>query len=375
MHLVRKLSVPLLIFSLLGFITGCGPWGSTQPTVKIGLVAPFEGLYRPLGYEVLSAVKLAISERNQAGGVKGHMVELVALNDDQDPTVAVRRAREMAVDQDVVGVIGHFGEQTTLAVLSSYCEAGLALVVPASTATDVTESGCGQTFRLVADDGVLGAAAARYAVMQRGASRLAVIGGSVDLVDSFASRARQEGALVSQHLDDDRVELLAALESEGPDMIFFGGEALEGAELLLELRAAGLDIPLLGSNGLNSPYFVQVAGNAAVGTAYLSITPPLESERFSEGYVALAGGPPGPHAALAYDAARLLLDAVERSIAVEGRATREAVVVALSETEEYEGLTGRISFDERGQAREPRIYIYEIVDGKYPGQLQSCPDC
>jgi len=71
----------------------------------------------------------------------------------------------------------------------------------------------------------------------------------------------------------------------------------------------------------------------------------------------------------------LLLDAVERSIAVEGRATREAVVVALSETEEYEGLTGRISFDERGQAREPRIYIYEIVDGKYPGQLQSCPDC
>jgi len=372
---VRKLSVPLLIFSLLGFIPGCGPWGSTQPTVKIGLVAPFEGLYRPLGYEVLSAVKLAISERNQAGGVKGHMVELVALNDDQDPTVAVRRAREMAVDGDVVGVIGHFGEQTTLAVLPSYCEAGLALVVPASTATDVTESGCGQTFRLVADDGVLGAAAARYAVMQRGASRLAVIGGSVDLADSFAFRARQEGALVSQHLDNDRVELLAALESEGPDMIFFGGEALEGAELLLELRAAGLDIPLLGSNGLNSPYFVQVAGNAAVGTAYLSITPPLESERFSEGYVALAGGPPGPYAPLAYDAARLLLDAVERSIAVEGRATREAVVVALSETEEYEGLTGRISFDERGQAREPRIYIYEIVDGKYPGQLQSCPDC
>lgn len=375
MHLVRELSRTLPVFLLLVLLASCIPQGSTSPMVKIGLVAPFEGLYRPLGYEVLPAVKLAVRERNRAGGVGGHMVELVALNDDRDPEMAPQRARELSLDPDVVGVIGHLGEQTTLAALPTYHEAGLALVVPATTATGVTEQGYGQTFRLVADDRELGAAAARYAVLNQGARRVALIGAPSELVDAFVSTAQQAGAVVSQYSDDHMQSLLTSVARGGYDIIFFGGDALQGAELLTELRESGIDIPFMGANGLNSPHFVQLAGHAADGTTYVSVTPPVEDQDFIEGYLILSGGPPGPYAALAYDAAVLLLDAIERSTTEQGKPTREGVATALSQVEAYDGLTGRISFDGQGQALGRQVYVYEIVDGQYPGQLQECPSC
>ena len=351
-------------------MAGCGPWGGTRPMIKIGLVAPFEGLYRPLGYEVLSAVKLALKERNEAGGVNGHMVELVALNDGQEPTMAVQRAREMAVDPDIMGVIGHFDDETTLAALSTYHQTGLALVVPLATATEITLRGYSQTFRLGADNNLLGATAARYAVVERGARRLAVIRGRDDLVNSFIAAAREDEAVGVLDLEADEEGLLAALAKERPDMVFFGGGALEGGELLLQLQEAGLDIPLLGGNGLNSAYLVQVAQEAAGGTAYVTITPPLEDRGFIEGYAALSGGPPGPYAALAYDATHLLLNAVQEAITVQGKGTRQGVIAALSESEGYNGVTSLISFDDQGQALNPQVYIYEIVDGRYPGELR-----
>ncbi len=338
--------------------------------IKIGLVAPFEGLYRTLGYQVLPAVKLALAERNEAGGVNGHMVELVALDDGQDPTVAAQRAREMAVDPGVLGVIGHFDDETTLAALSTYYRNGLALVVPSATATEITHRGYSQTFRLGADNDLLGVTAARYAVVDRGASHLAVIRGQEDLVDSFVAAVREEGAAVVLDLRAHEDGFLIALAKKRPDMVFFGGAALEGGELLLQLQEAGLEIPLLGGNGLNSPRLVQIAREAAAGTTYVTITPPLEDQSFIEGYTALSGVSPDPTAALAYDATCLLLNALQKAIAVEGKPTRHGVIAALSQSEAYDGLTARISFDEQGQALNPHVYVYEIVDARYPGELR-----
>ena len=77
------------------------------PTVKIGLIAPFEGLYRATGYEVLFAVKLALQERNEGQGLQGYHVELVALNDFNDQEEGAKQARALVADPDIVGVIGH----------------------------------------------------------------------------------------------------------------------------------------------------------------------------------------------------------------------------------------------------------------------------
>ena len=86
--------------------------GSTQPIVKLGLIAPFEELYRDDGYAALHAVKLAVGERNAAGGVAGRQVALVALNDNGRPDEAAMQAAKLGVDRDVLGVVGPLGEAT-----------------------------------------------------------------------------------------------------------------------------------------------------------------------------------------------------------------------------------------------------------------------
>ena len=92
---------------------GCS--GSTQPIVKLGLIAPFEELYRDDGYAVLHAVKLAISQRNAAGGVAGRQVALVALNDNGRPDEAAMQSAQLGVDRDVLGVVGPLAEMTAAA--------------------------------------------------------------------------------------------------------------------------------------------------------------------------------------------------------------------------------------------------------------------
>jgi branched-chain amino acid transport system substrate-binding protein len=369
---MMKLAIATLLFCVLGAVGGCVPTLYAQPTVKIGLVAPFEGLCRPLGYEALHAVMLAVGERNERGGVAGYLVELVALNDDQDPKSAAQRAREMAVDPDVVGVIGHFGEQTTVAAITVYEEEGLALVVPATTAADLTRDGSAGVFRLVADDCAIGKAAAQYAVGEMRARSIVATGGPEELLECFAAGLDGSGVTFRP---PEQTALVSDLHAEHPDLLFFGGDTVEGAQLLLDVREAGLETPVLGGNGLNGSQLVQVAGAAAEGLSYVAVTPPLMDEGFAEAYEAFSGQRPGPYAPLVYDAAALLLHALERNIASEGRPSRSGVIEALSETDGYQGVTGAICFDENGQAQARAVYVYQIVDRQYPGELRECPAC
>jgi ABC-type branched-subunit amino acid transport system substrate-binding protein len=119
----------LLACALL--LATCCPPGSVKTTVKLGLSAPFEGRYRDLGYEVLYAVRLAVRQRNEAGGVAdGYLVEMVALNDFNAAEEAVEQARKMAVDPDVLAVLGGWSPETAAAAGPVYEQLGLAFVAP-----------------------------------------------------------------------------------------------------------------------------------------------------------------------------------------------------------------------------------------------------
>lgn len=112
-------------------LAACSLPGSVRPTVKIGLSAPFEGLYRDLGYEALHAVRLAVRQRNEAGGVGGrYLVEFVALNDFNEAGEAVVQARKMAVDADVMGVLGGWSPVTAQASAAEYERLGMAFLSP-----------------------------------------------------------------------------------------------------------------------------------------------------------------------------------------------------------------------------------------------------
>jgi ABC-type branched-subunit amino acid transport system substrate-binding protein len=126
----------LLILAL----TGCTllPAG-TAPVVRIGLIAPFEGHHRKIGYDVIYAARLAIREWNGRGGIGGYRVELVAVDDGGNPEMALRAAQSMGTDQMVVGVIGHWLAETTGAARPAYTVDNLPLIPMDETAVSAGE--------------------------------------------------------------------------------------------------------------------------------------------------------------------------------------------------------------------------------------------
>ncbi len=121
---VSRIQAGLWCLLLWGLVS-CG---GTAPVVKIGLVAPFEGQRRALGYDVIYSARLAVREINLAGGVGGYRVELVALDDAGDPELAQQAAASLALDPMVVAVIGHWLPPTTAAAATIYAQAGLPLL-------------------------------------------------------------------------------------------------------------------------------------------------------------------------------------------------------------------------------------------------------
>ncbi len=118
-------NVVLLLAVLFGLTTGCQ---SVAPVVKIGLVAPFEGRYRDIGYDVLYSARLAVREINAAGGIGGTRVALVALDDGGNLEYAQATARSLLIDPNVVAVVGHWLPDTTQSVGALYDQNGLAFV-------------------------------------------------------------------------------------------------------------------------------------------------------------------------------------------------------------------------------------------------------
>jgi ABC-type branched-subunit amino acid transport system substrate-binding protein len=124
--LLPRFSALLLFFLLLTFLTGCA---SVAPVVKVGLVAPFEGRYREVGYDAIYSARLAIREVNEAGGIGGYRVALVALDDNSEPELARQAAASLVVDSGVVAVAGHWLSEPSEAAEAVYATADLPFVV------------------------------------------------------------------------------------------------------------------------------------------------------------------------------------------------------------------------------------------------------
>jgi branched-chain amino acid transport system substrate-binding protein len=345
--------------------------GSTQPLLKIGLVAPFEGRFRARGYAVLYAVKLAVRQWNEAGGAGGYRVELVALDDSGNPAVAVQQARKLAVDGDVLGVLGHFSEETTLAAAPEYAAQGLALVAPGVGAEAITAAGW--VVRLGPSNQRYGYEAARYAIEDLSAARLAVLRGQDELADVFVASVRQLGGAVvlDEAITDDG--WLSRLVEVSPDLVFLAGDAMEGAGVISLARRAGVEATFLGGPSLGDRPLIQVGGALTEGTVYLAAAPAGSDlsggEAFVAEYQVLAGHAPGPRATLAYEATHLLLDVIARAAGQSShRPSRSEVWQRLLDGQPYEGFLGRLVFDGDGEPVGGPIAVYRIEAVSYPGR-------
>jgi ABC-type branched-subunit amino acid transport system substrate-binding protein len=281
----------------------------TRPVIKIALVAPFEGRYRDVSYEVIYAVRLAAREANANGGIAGYSVELLALDDSGDPEMAVAQARKVAADPQVVGVVGHWLDSTTLAAASNYEAENIPLLATASS-SELSAS----AFRLWPTNDTL------------------------------------------------QSSLPNALHCPTPC------DSLENLDWLFSnLRPPTSDLQILGPPLWTQPQFASLMGEAAEGVYVVAPAPfPADSSdpTFGDRYRAISNRvEPRSYAVLAYDAARLLFAAIARDIRTNGQPTRTGVAVALAQTD-YSGLSGHFSFDANRDWSEAKGWIYQWRNGE-----------
>jgi branched-chain amino acid transport system substrate-binding protein len=375
-HATRNTRHVLRIACCVLLLAACQVPGAVRPTVKVGLVAPFEGRYRYVGYDVIYAVRLALREANAAGGVGGYSVELVAYDDAADPAMAVQQARKLAVDPDVVAAIGHFREETTAVALSAYAEAGMPLVAPgvldpALTRGDAQGPG---VYRLgpVAD-------ALAHALLDRldqlGHRQAALVTEGGPLGAALRRNAQPARLRLWPVVSPQSTDWLGQVRASGAQAVFCDAAPVAAGEVITALRGAGWQGTFLGGPQLAAADFVAVAGQAAEGAVFVTPWPFPADEAagadFAAAYQRVSNGlPPGPLTAPAYEATWVLLEALQRDIAAHGVPTREGIAAALPSTS-HEGLLGLIAFDADLSWSDAPLYSYRIGAAGLPAPING----
>ncbi len=363
-HASRVTYYVLRIAYCVFLLTACHVPGAVRPTVKIGLVAPFEGRYRYVGYDVIYAVRLALREANAAGGVGGYNVELAAYDDGGDPAMAVEQARKLAVDPQVVAAIGHFREQATAAALDAYAEAGIPLVAPAAFDPALTR-GEATVYRL----GPTGEALAEALWQRTGGDGVALLSDGGPLSALLVGRVSLAVSL------RDPGWLQATLDS-GAGMVICDADPVTAGEVLMALHEAGWGGNFLGGPELAAADFAAVAGESAENAWFVTPYPfPTDMPGTADFIVAYRSlgphvSPPGPLALPAYEATWVVLEALERDIAAHGAPSRAGIAAALA-TVERDGLLGHIAFDREHNWETAPLYWYRIGANGTPGLAGS----
>lgn len=339
----------------------------------LGLAGPFS---QPRGASMQHAAELAVKEINARGGIRGRQLTLRVMDDSARPEVAIRIARALADDPAVVAVIGHLTSGTSLAAGRVYGEARRPVVMISPSASSPDLSGVNPfVFRVCPTDLSHGAQLARFALQTLGARRIGVIYVDDDygrgLRLSFAAEFRRLGGEVRQ--EDPTLSTTASLEpylsrlrlGGGVDALMLATER-GGAELALrDMARIGVHWAVLGGDALTG---IEDAGPVAEGvrlsTAYLVDRPGVRNERFVEAYArAYPDQHPDHRGAGTYDIVQLLAT-VFTDVGTDRRAVRDRVARTGTRAPAFEGVTGTIAFDDRGDVPAKPVVIGAVRAGR-----------
>jgi branched-chain amino acid transport system substrate-binding protein len=378
---------------------GGGGGGGEGPTAKIVSDLPLQGANRAQTTTMVNAIKLAIQQRDgKAGDVA---IEYESLDDataqsgQWDPAKCAENAQETAQNEEVVGWIGPFNSGCAAVEIPILNEAGLAMISPANTYIGLTKPGgepdepdkyypTGErnyTRVIVADDkqGAAGAAL----MEEEGLESVYILDDKETygkgLADQFQRAAEDAGIEVvgREGIDGSASNyrsLMNKIAEADPDAIYFGGIIENNAaQLIKDKVGAGMsneDVAFIGPDGIFVDELLNQAGDAAEGI-YVTFGGLPESELSEEGqefvetYKQKYNEDIQPYTAYAYEAANVMLDAIERAYEENGEVTREGVLEQVLATEDYEGVLGNWSFDEDGDTTLTELSVQRVENGQF----------
>jgi branched-chain amino acid transport system substrate-binding protein len=376
----------ILLWLLAAFVTpSCAPKKNAEDraTIQIGLFGDLTGPTFNFGLSAKNGVLMAADEINQAGGINGHMIDIVIEDDKGSPEEAAQVTGKLIDRYKVIAIIGAGASGNSLAAAPRAQSAHLPLIAPSSTNPAVTQVG-DYIFRACFIDAFQGEVMAKFAANTLKAKKAAIMLDfnspySRGLTEFFEfSFAKLGGEIVVQQSyqqgDADYRGQLSLIKAANPDVIYIPGYYGDVAIIARQARQLGLTMPLLGADGWDAPELWELGGDALNGSYisnHYSADDPSETiQQFVHGYRQRYGNlTPDAHAALAYDALRFLVEAIQRAGTTEGPKLREA----LAETKNFAGVTGIISMDRERNAVKPAV-ILKLEDARYIYQETIQPE-
>lgn len=397
----RLLAILAALVAVSMIATGCGGGTAEEPTdgggeqveavtIKIGVGAPLTQGAVSLGQGMKRSAALAAAQANESAEAKelGITFETVDGDDQGDPKTGVTVANTFASDPNLVGVMGHLNSGVTIPASKVYQDNNIVMVSPAATNPALTQQGFKNVFRVCTIDSVQGPAGAESAYTVFGKKSAVVIDDSTPygegLASEFAKKFAELGGTVAftektSDKDSDFNALVTKIKAKNPDMVYYGGMYMAGALLSKQLKEAGFKGPLMGGDGLYDAEYVKLAGSAAEGDFTTSVGFPIselpKGEEFTSAYKAMF--PKDELAAYdgySYDAANVIIQAVLKvakdmgADQVNTPAGREAVIAAVAATN-MEGVTGAISFDDKGDTTNKAITTYKVTGGAWAPEV------
>lgn len=351
--------------------TTAGPTTTAAPAgaIKLGFSGPLTGNGASVGQDYLNGVKLYIDEVNAAGGVNGQKIEIMAEDDVMDPKNSTTVAQKL-VDAKVIAVLGPLTSGTTIPTLKIYGDAKIAQLTPASN-PDVTAQGFTHVFRVDPDDLAQGGNIGGYSYETLGAKTAAIIhdkqafgqGVSEEFQKAFEAAGGKTTSVNGITPGDvDFRAVLTKVESENPDMIYYGGVANEAGLIVKQMRELGMKQIFFVPDQCYGPEYIKIGGEAAEGTYISYQGPPLDStpelSAFTEEFKAKYGAEPFV-GQFGYVSAQLVVDALKTA----GKADNQAVIDALH-ANTYPTILGDYAFEANGAMKGGgTIYIYQVKDG------------
>lgn len=360
----------ILAAGLLAF-TACS---KKEDTIKVGEFASLTGKEAAFGQSSHKGTLLAIEELNATGGVLGKKIALVTEDNQSKAGESATIVKKLISRDKVIAILGEVASSRSLEAAPICQNARIPQISPSSTNPAVTETG-DYIFRVCFIDPFQGLVMAKFAQETLKVRKVGLLTSvssaySVGLAKYFKERFVADGGSVAieqkySEGDKDFKAQLTALKAAGVDGIFVPGYYTEAALICKQAKDLGLSLPIFGGDGWEAPQLVEIGGSAVEGTYYSTHYSPENQTPAVTAFVAKFrqrwnGETPDAMAALGYDSAMVLIDAMKRAGTTDGPKVRDA----LAATKDYRGITGNTTLDTQRNATKSAVVVM-IKNGQF----------
>jgi branched-chain amino acid transport system substrate-binding protein len=347
--------------------SGTGTTGPASDVIKVGVYGDLTGQTSSFGQSTKNGIELAVEEINNAGGVGGKKIQLVIEDDQGRPEQAKTVVQKLISQDKVQAVLGEVASTNSLAAAPVAQEAKIPMITPSSTNPKVTETG-DYISRVCFIDPFQGSVMAKFSANTLHAKTAAILGDvnsdySKGLTQFFEDEFTKLGGKVVAkeaytQTDPDFKGQLTKIRNLNPDVIYIPGYYGQVGIIAKQARELDMNMPLLGGDGWDSPEIWKLGGpslkNTFISNHYSAENPAPEIQNFVKAYKAKFNVEPDSLAALAYDAAKVLADAIKRA----GGASDSAKLKdAINSTKDFAGVTGKITLDSGRNAVKPAVVL------------------